>query len=296
MDNSGALPAMDIDLARTFLAVVDGGSFVEAARRVHVTQSTVSTRIKVLEEQLGKALFERSKAGASLTPAGAQFHKHAIVLLRVWQQARLEVSLPAGYQAALTVGGQYSLWDGFLIDWLAHMRAKVPEVAIRTLSGISSVLMQRLVEGTLDIGVMYTPQSRPGFELEMLFEEELVLVSSEPRPAEGLGVKLGKGYIYIDWGPEFQVDHSLNFPDLVTPGLYMEIGSLGLKYLLENRASAYLPRRLVAQPLAEGRLKLVPQAPAFHYPAYVVYPTAGNPEVLDMVLKNLRSVAKRTAE
>ncbi|MGF1631291.1 MAG: LysR family transcriptional regulator [Kiloniellaceae bacterium] len=282
---------MDIDLARTFLAVVDSGSFVGAARQVFVTQSTVSTRIRALEDQLGKPLFERSKAGAALTPAGAQFHKHAIAMVRVWEQARLEVSLPAGYQAALTVGGQYSLWDGFLMDWLAQMRAKLPEIAIRTFSGISATLMQRLVEGTLDIGVMYTPQSRPGFELEMLFEEELVLVSSEARPS----AKLGQSYIYIDWGPEFQVDHSLNFPDLVTPGLYMEIGSLGLKYLLENRASAYLPRRLVQRPLAEGRLKLVPQAPAFHYPAYVVHATAGDPRVLDLVLKNLRSAARQTA-
>ncbi len=286
---------MDIDLARTFLAVVDSGSFVEAARRVHVTQSTVSTRIRTLEERLGKALFERSKAGAALTTAGAQFHKHAVALLRVWEQARLEVSLPAGCQAALTVGGQYSLWDGFLTDWLARMRREAPEIAIRTLSGISSALMQRLVEGTLDIGVMYTPQSRPGFELEMLFEEELVLVSSEEKPSAAPGSRLGPNYIYIDWGPEFQVDHSLNFPDLVTPGLYMEIGSLGLKYLLQNRASAYLPRRLVQQPLAEGRLRLVPQAPAFHYPAYVVYPVAGNPEVLRLVLGNLRSAAQQRA-
>ncbi|MEQ8356059.1 MAG: LysR family transcriptional regulator [Kiloniellaceae bacterium] len=282
---------MDIDLARTFLAVVDSGSFVEAAKRVYVTQSTVSTRIRTLEERLGKALFERSKAGAALTPAGAQFHKHAVAMVRIWEQARLEVSLPAGYEAALTIGGQYSLWDGFLLDWLARMRARAPEVAIRTLSGVSSGLMQRLVEGTLDIGVMYTPQSRPGFELEMLFEEELVLVSSEARPSS----RPVRNYIYIDWGPEFQADHSLNFPDIVTPGLYMELGSLGLKYLLENRATAYLPRRLVKGPLAEGRLKPVARAPAFHYPVYVVYAIAGNAEITDMVLRNLRGVAKQTA-
>ena len=294
---------MDIDLARTFLAVADGGSFVEAARRVYVTQSTVSTRIRTLEEQLGKPLFERSKAGAELTQAGVQFHKHAVALVRVWEQARLEVSLPAGYQAALTVGGQYSLWDGFLMDWLARMRAEAPEIAIRTFSGISTALMQRLVEGTLDIGIMYTPQSRPGFALEMLFEEELVLVTSEALSAgenagEAAGrpeARLGGNYIYIDWGPEFQVDHSLNFPDLVTPGLYMEIGSLGLKYLLENRASAYLPHRLVQRPLAEGRLKLVPGVPAFHYPAYVVYPAAGDAAVIDLVLQNLRNAAQQTA-
>lgn len=123
---------MNVVLARTFLAVVETGSFVKAAEQVFVTQSTVSTRIKALEAQLGKNVFDRGKAGASLTPAGAQFQKHAITIIRAWEQALLEVSLPEGYQSALTIGGQYSLWDGFLLEWLAQMRSKAPEVAIRT--------------------------------------------------------------------------------------------------------------------------------------------------------------------
>jgi DNA-binding transcriptional LysR family regulator len=282
---------MDVDLARTFLAVVETGSFVEAAERVFVTQSTVSMRIKALEERLGKPLFERSKAGASLTAAGAQFHKHAQAMVRVWEQARLEVALPEGYHDALAVGSQYSLWDGFVLDWVARMRSRAPAIALRAMTGFSNLLMQRLVEGTLDIGVMYTPQSRPGFRVEMLFEEELVLVSSEPRPAK----KPGKNYIYVDWGPEFQADHSLNFPDLSTPGLYMELGSLGLKYLLENPATGYFPRRLVVPYLKDGTLKRIAQAPVFHYPAYVVYPTEGDPDVLGLALRTMRRVAKAHA-
>ena len=58
---------MDIDLARTFLEVVACGNFVGAAEQLNVTQSTVSMRIRSLEQQLGRSLFERSKAGASLT-------------------------------------------------------------------------------------------------------------------------------------------------------------------------------------------------------------------------------------
>lgn len=278
---------MHIELARTFLAVVETGSFVEAADRVCVTQSTVSMRIKTLEGQLGKTLFDRNKAGAVLTRAGTQFHKHALAMVRVWEHARMEVALPAGYRASLTVGGQYSLWDGFLLGWLARMRAKAPGIAIRTQMGFSDTLMQRLVEGTLDVGIMYTPQRRPGFELEMLFEEELVLVSSEARPPAGES----RHYVHVDWGPEFRADHSLSFPDITTPGLYMELGSLSLTYVLENRASAYFPRRLVAPHLASGRLKLVSRAPVFHYPAYVVYPAAGQPEVLALALKTMKALA-----
>lgn len=278
---------MDLDQIRTFLAVVETGNFVGAGSRVFVTQSTVSKRIASLEDELGKPLFERNKAGSTLTPAGAQFQRHAVAMVRVWEQARLEIALPEGYQAALTVGGQYSLWDGFLIDWLSMFRSKSPDIAIRTQLGFSAALMQRLIDGTLDIGVMYTPTARPGFEIEMLFQEELVLVTS------GLAqsTRPGPNYVYVDWGPEFQADHSLNFPELSTPGIYMELGSLGLKYVLENEASGYFPNRLIEPHLASGSLKLVPGAPKFDYPAYVVFPTEGDTKFLRPALDCLHDIA-----
>ena len=73
---------MDTELARTFLAVIGTGSFVAAAERIHVTQSTVSARIRTLEDQLGTPLFTRNKAGAALTDAGRRFQKHAALLVR----------------------------------------------------------------------------------------------------------------------------------------------------------------------------------------------------------------------
>jgi DNA-binding transcriptional LysR family regulator len=283
---------MDIDLARTFLAVVETGSFVEAAERVHVTQSTVSMRIRNLEDQLGKSMFERSKAGATLTAAGVQFHRHALTLVRVWEQARLEVSLPPGYEAALTVGGQFSLWDEFLIGWLSAMRRNAPHIAVRAQFGFSSALMQRLIDGSLDIGVMYTPESRPGYSIEMLFEEELVLVSSEPETESGSK----REYIYVDWGPEFRADHTLNFPDLSTPGVYMELGSLGLRYLLINHCSGYFPRRLVQTYLDAGAIALEPHAPRFSYPAYAVYPSNDDGGILELALEELKNSAAEQRE
>jgi DNA-binding transcriptional LysR family regulator len=64
---------MDIDQIRTFLAVVANGSFLEAANRLHVTQSTVSTRIQRLEAYLGVCLFVRNRSGAVLTLPGQRF-------------------------------------------------------------------------------------------------------------------------------------------------------------------------------------------------------------------------------
>jgi DNA-binding transcriptional LysR family regulator len=74
---------MDIQLAKTFLEVVASGSFVAAAKRLYVTQSAVSMRVKTLEDQIGRTLFERSKHGAELTHAGEQFHRYAISMMRL---------------------------------------------------------------------------------------------------------------------------------------------------------------------------------------------------------------------
>ena len=62
---------MDINLARTFLEVLASGSFGAAAERLHLTQTAVSARIRALEDQLGRRLFVRNKAGARLTPASS---------------------------------------------------------------------------------------------------------------------------------------------------------------------------------------------------------------------------------
>ena len=68
---------MDIDQARTFLAIAAYGSFLEAARHLHLTQSTVSARIQRLEEALGARLFVRNRSGATLTMAGRRFTDYA---------------------------------------------------------------------------------------------------------------------------------------------------------------------------------------------------------------------------
>ena len=147
---------MDTELARTFLAVVTAGNFVSAADRLHVTQSTVSARIHTLENTLGCTLFVRNKGGTALTAAGRHFQKHASTLVRTLEQARHDVGVAKGFRAALTIGGRFGLWEQFLTKWLPVLLHKAPDISVRAEIGLESDLMQGLVEGRLDIGVMYT--------------------------------------------------------------------------------------------------------------------------------------------
>ncbi|WP_332688986.1 LysR family transcriptional regulator [Bosea sp. (in: a-proteobacteria)] len=278
---------MDSEQARTFLMIVATGSFVAAAERLHVSQSTVSARIQALEEQLRRRLFIRNKAGAALTPAGQRFQRHASVLVRTVEQARQDVGVPHGVTDSIVVAGRIGLWDEFLLQWLPLMRAARPNVSIRAESALEPELMQGLIERRIDIGVMYTPQSRPGLRIEQLFEERLIMVSSsaDTRPEPG------PGYVYVDWGQEFYNRHSACFPDFGGAMLTANIGWLALRHVMDHGGSGYFPARIVGRQVEAGRLHAIADAPEFLMPAYVASVRDRAEETLTEAVRLIHRVA-----
>ena len=282
---------MDIALAKTFLMISETGSFKEAAERLNVTQSAISMRVKALEAALGRSLFERSKSGAKLTPAGEQFQRHASAIMRVWNHAQLEVSLADSHVDHIAVGAQLSLWEGFLLNWVLRLRHDVPQLAITGTFGSSTAMIERLIEGTLDIAVVYRAQARPGIEIEHVLDEELVLISSERTPTR----KPGASYVFVNWGEEFSADHAAAYPELSLTGLQLDLGVIGINYLLSTKASGYFPLR-IARPLIEsGDVTLVKRARRFVYPVFAAYPEDRDQESYQPVLASLRRVADDVA-
>ncbi|WP_119300309.1 LysR family transcriptional regulator [Dongia deserti] len=277
---------MDIQLAQTFLDIVNTGSFVRAAKRLHVSQTTVSARIRLLESQLGRPLFVRNKAGASLTAAGEQFLRYAQVLVQVWRRACQQVAIPTGRQALLTIGGELSLWNPLLLNWLVRMKRSAPEIALRTEVSVPNELMRQVAAGVLDIAVMYQPQQLPGLRIEEILTETLVCVTTSGKR------KLDESdYVYVDWGPSFSTRHNLKFPELANPGLFVDLGPLGLNYILRCGGSGYFRSRTVTPYLRSGQLRLVPGAPKFAYPVHVLYSASGDSTLLEPALRALRKVA-----
>ncbi len=279
---------MDIQLARTFLTIITEGNFGAAAATLYVTQSAVSLRVKRLEDLLGQRLFERSKAGIELTPAGRQFERFAISLVRVWEEARHQVAVPEGYKQTFIVGGQYSLLPRLIMRWLDRLEEHLPDYALRVEAGMPERLMRLLLEGALDMAIMYTPQLRPGFTVEKLFDEELVLVSADP----DFGVELDERYVFVDWGPEFVAAHAVAYPDYVGARITHAIGSLGLNAIIRRGRAAYFPARVVRDELKSGRLHLVADAPTFTYPCYVIFNVEMDQHLLRVSLKQLRALSE----
>ncbi len=282
---------MDINVARTFLEVVKTGSFVSAAANLHLTQTAVSARIRVLEDQLDRPVFVRNKAGARLTPAGEQFLRFATSLVQVWDRARQAVALPPGRESVVTVGAELSLWSPLLRHWLLWMRRECPEIAVDTQIDNSERLMERVQDGSLDVAILYAAPRRPGVITELLFEEKLVLArttpSTQPLAAED--------HVQIDWGEDFAASYQAAFPDQPNPVVSISYGPLALEYILATGGSGYFRQGFIRPYLEEGRMTLVPDSPEFSYSAYVVHSTKADPGVMARIRSGLRAAAAITA-
>jgi len=277
---------MDLDQIKTFLSVVSNGSFLEAASRLHITQSAVSSRIQALEGFLGTTLFVRNRSGAKLTPAGRRFVNHAKSVVLTLDKARHDVGLPSRYRASITIGARIALWEVFLPRWVGEMRRNSPDISIRSEIGFEEDLMRRVIEGTMDVALMYTPQHSPGVHVQHLFDETLVLLTTDPDKSWP-----DENYIYVDWGPAFYAQHSSNYPDLERPAQVVNIGWLGVQIIISNGGSCFVPYRM-AKPLIEtNQLFQMPDSPQFKLPTYMVYQLNSDSIVLEQVLDSLRAQA-----
>ena len=280
---------MNLDHIWTFLEVAATGNFNRAAENLNVTQSTVSGRIRTLEESFGRPLLVRSHSGCVLTAAGHQFRQHAIGMQRLWQQSHQAVTLRPGYRSVLSVGAQVSLWERLILDWIPWMRGRAPNVALRIEADYSPSQMRQLTDGLLDIGVMYQPRQTPGLVIEKLLEETLVLVATEDREVSFGWVE---NYIYVDWGDVYRLQHAEAFPEMETAAISVGLGALGLQHILQAGGSGYFPLRAVQSLIDEGRLFRLSAAPEISRPAYVVYrKDPEDPETQLLALQGLRETA-----
>jgi len=276
---------MNIEFVRTFLAITATGNFVRAGEKLHITQSTVSARIHSLEQQLGTPLFRRGRSGAKLTSAGKRFLRHAKALVRTMEQAQHDVGLSSEFTAGLTLSGRIALWDSFLPQWVEWIRKTAPTISLRLEIGFEEDIMGGLVQDTIDIGVMYTPESRPGLAVEHLFDESLVLITSDRNRRWQ-----DSSYAHVDWGPEFFAQFAARFPRVDTSAQRVNIGWLALQLIKNHGGSAYIPIRLVRDFILSHQLFQVEDSPLITLPVFMAYPLDRQEPHITTALEGLRSV------
>lgn len=182
---------LDTDQLRSFMAIVDTGSFTRAAERVHKTQSAVSMHIRRLEEQLGRPLFVKQGRGVKLSGDGDRLVDFAREMLRIEASALMHVG-QKGLAGQVRLGIPDDYAEVFLPAILEGFARKHPFVEVSIICEGSLALAERVRSHELDLALVTDCAAIPN--VEVVREEPLVWVA-HPRfnivPGEPLPLALG---------------------------------------------------------------------------------------------------------
>ncbi|MGC1574538.1 MAG: LysR substrate-binding domain-containing protein [Beijerinckiaceae bacterium] len=161
---------LDTDQLRSFLAIVDTGSFTRAAERVHKTQSAVSMHMKKLEERLGRPLFDKQGRGVRLSEDGEKLVDYARRMLQLEATAVAAIS-NKGLTGQVRLGIPDDYADNFLPLILTRFTRRHPLVEVSVICDSSLSLNEQVHLGQLDIAVVTDCQRLA--HVEILREEQL---------------------------------------------------------------------------------------------------------------------------
>jgi DNA-binding transcriptional LysR family regulator len=168
----------DLTDLRLCLLVADAGSITGGAERAHLTLASASARIRGLEETLGVALFMRHRQGVMPTPAGRALLAHARRVLAQIDQMRGELGeYAAGLKGNVRIASNTVAMSEFLPDLLGAFLAEHPNVEIALREQTSPAVVQAVLEGAADIGIVSDWIELTGLETVPFRQDRLVLVT-----------------------------------------------------------------------------------------------------------------------
>ena len=174
---------MDLRRVRIFCKIVEMKSFSRAAEAVHLAQPTVSEHMRLLEEELGEKLLERSGRSVEPTPAGKMFHPYARNLLRLSDEAAQALSSFRGTLAGKLQIGASTIPGAYLLPaQLQAFKAKHPQVQLSLKISSTAQTLSDLLDARLELALIGAASSHQQLQLTPLATDEMVLVVNPGHP------------------------------------------------------------------------------------------------------------------
>jgi len=174
---------LEIKHLKTVQALRDGGSLVEAAKRLHLTQSALSHQLKDLEERLGLSLFVRKTKPIRFTRAGEHILELASQVIPQFEQTTRDIKKLAGGQAGrLHMAIECHSCFDWLMPAINSFRDQWPEVEIDLMASFHFEPLPALARGDLDLVVTADPVPMPGIYYQPLFRYQALLAIANQHP------------------------------------------------------------------------------------------------------------------
>src|ERR1700743_2344147 len=166
---------MDFRQIRYFIAIAEKGGLSAASQVVHVAPPALSTQIANLEDELGVKLFERHGRGVKLTASGTTFLKHAYIIRDQISAARQEVTQSLPEPSGIVYAGLPMTTSNVLaVPIIEHVRYAYQKIDLRIVDGMSGDVGTWLIEGRLDVAVLYEAHNSVASSAIPLIEDDLL--------------------------------------------------------------------------------------------------------------------------
>ena len=174
---------MDFDQLTTFVQVAKLKSFSKAGQKVFRSQSAVSAQIRQLEQAYKAKLLDRSAKSVELTPSGEVLFEFAERLLRLRDES-MQVVADRGnlVQGPVAFGANEATCLYLLPDIFSEFQRRYPLVNISIYRNFSHKILQRLEEGSLDLGIVTLPVKSPNLKMHVINRDRLRFMVSSKNP------------------------------------------------------------------------------------------------------------------
>jgi len=174
---------MDYDQLASFLEVAKLQSFSRAAEKIYRTQPAISAQVRLLEQECGEKLFDRSGKKVLLTPAGEILLRYAQKLLDLQKEALQTIAeLNLTPRGKLYIGANEATCLYVLPKTFARFRQLYPLVQISIYRNFSHKILQKVQEGAVDLGIVTLPQTANNIEILPVFRDEVQVVVPKNHP------------------------------------------------------------------------------------------------------------------
>jgi LysR family nitrogen assimilation transcriptional regulator len=175
-----------------FVKIVDIGSLTQAAEVLFIAQPALSQQLATLEGEVRQQLLVRTKRGVTPTEAGKVLYRHAQIILRQCEQARVDMEAAGeGLSGQVSVGlAPGTAASALSLPLLRTVRARHPGILLYLNENYGSTLSELIMNGRMDLAVLYGDKAIHGLTFLPLLKEPLYLVGPAAMPAPAQPVKL----------------------------------------------------------------------------------------------------------
>lgn len=174
---------MELKKIQYFLRIVDEGSLSKAAQSLYLTQPTLSRFLEKLEDEVGTALFSRSKNNALvLTEAGKTYLQTARRIDKLWRDLDAQLAPERGTDTALSFGIHGDYLMPFAAECAEKVRQRYPEVSVSYFSDSAPEIQRLVAEGTIRMGLCAFEKKDPRLTYVQCSKVEMNLVVCREHP------------------------------------------------------------------------------------------------------------------